>query len=126
MKMGNDIQLKAKMILAGLAAAVPAIATANTDGVQTQSYCAPYNEQCQAPSEDSKVTGLTDAELAEGKQLVQELNQLDVVTVTEINLTKAPRNPYRYNFPDPADVADAKSKNLERLAKLRAMIEAAK
>jgi hypothetical protein len=127
----NGIQKKAMMILAGLAA-MPSIASAATGEVQSNKYCAPYSDPCQpkqeqqVPDETPVVTGLSVQELAEAKTLVTELNQLDVVTATEMNLTKAPVIPYRYNQPAPEAVDAARAKNLERLAKLRAMIEAAK
>jgi len=125
--MENTVQRKARLILAGLAA-LPAIAMAsgNVNQVQSNSYTDPEKETLEDLSDLQETTGLSKQELAEGKTLVHELNQLDVITVKEINLTKAPRIPYMYNMPLPAEVDAARVQNLERLAKLRNIIEAAK
>jgi hypothetical protein len=123
----NDIQKKAKLILAGLAV-MPAMASA----AQTNAYHCPYNvcdsEDVLDQSEQmlSQVTGLSVAELRAGKDMVRELNSLDVISVREVNLTQAPRISYHYNMPLPVDVQAARAKNLERLEKLRHIIEAAK
>ena len=66
------------------------------------------------------------AELRQARELVSQLNAQDIVTVQSVNLTKAPRIPYLYNLPAAGEVDDARMQNLRRLAKLRAMIEAAK
>lgn len=126
--MENPIQRKAKLILAGLAA-MPVVAASAADAQQIQpsAYCSNYSDcQDNSNAELRVTTGLTTEQLEEGRQLVRELNQLDVVTAKEINLTKAPRIPYFYNMPNPAEVDAARTKNLERLTKLRNMIEAAK
>lgn len=125
--MENSVQRKARMILAGLAA-MPAIATAKagSEVIQSNGYCAPYSDCDESSANLTQVTGLSAQELKQGRDLVSELNQLDVVTAKEIVLTKAPRVPYMYNMPVPAEVDSARVKNLERLTKLRAMIEAAK
>ncbi|MES2856214.1 MAG: hypothetical protein V4692_10145 [Bdellovibrionota bacterium] len=124
--MGNDVTLKAKMILAGLAA-LPGIATAAAnDQVQANVYCSPYSESGEASDMTAGLTGLTANELCQAQNLVGELNRLDVVVVEQMKLKKAVTVPYRYNIPDPSDIAAARETNLERLVKLRKMIEAAK
>lgn len=128
--MENNLQRKAKMILAGLAA-VPAVGAANdSQSVQVSRYCSPYSDNCnieqQAQEEVVSHSGLNEHELQEARRLVTELNSLDVVTATDLKLDKARGIPYRYNMPDSRDLERVRSKNLDRLGKLRAMIEAAK
>lgn len=123
--MENNVQRKARLILAGLAV-MPAMASAAMPEVQANGYSSPYGENEELPVDLMTTTGLTRAELQEGKDLVRQLNQLDVISVREINLTQAPTVPYRYGIPDPQDLSAARSENLERLVKLRNIIEAAK
>lgn len=123
--MESDVQRKARLLLAGLAA-MPMMAAANPNQIQPNSYCSPYADCQEIPDEQIELTGLTAQELREGRSLVNELNLLDVIKVQELVLTKAPRIPYRYNMPEPTDVEAARLKNLERLAKLRLIVEAAK
>lgn len=124
--MENNAQRKARLILAGLAA-LPTIATAqsNPNKVQFNAYCSPYTDECVPEENLSKESGLSRQELNESRQLVKELNQLDVVTATQVNIERAPRQPY--NMPPlQSDIDEARKENLERLAKLRTMIEAAR
>lgn len=124
--MESDIQRRARLLLASLAA-VPVIAgtVANAE-VQPNAYRLPYGDDQAVDFETGTFTGLTQAEIRESRELINTLNALDVVTVDKLNLTKAKPIPYRYNMPEQQDVQNARIKNLERLAKLRSMIEAAK
>lgn len=120
------IQQKAKLILAGLAT-VPAVGLAITDAtIQNSPYRSPYSEPEQEPATTPNFTGLTREELRDAEALVKTLNRLDVVSVKDVNLSKARGVPYRYNIPEQSDIQEARIQNLERLAKLRAMIEAAR
>jgi len=78
--MENTVQRKARLILAGLAA-LPAIAMAsgNVNQVQSNGYTDPEKETQEDLSDLQETTGLSKQELAEGKTLVHELNQLDVI-----------------------------------------------
>ena len=127
--MGNEIQKKAKLILAGLVTMPVMAHAAATSGAQPNGYCSPGDLDCRhehvVPSDLSQLSGLSEQEIKDIRNLVSELNKLDVVEAKEI-ITQAERIPYRYNLPAPGDVQDARAQNLARLAKLRLLIEAAK
>ncbi len=90
--MDNSVHKKANLILAGLAI-MPSLATASNSvrEAQPNAYCSPYSENQKVPNNLDETTGLSVQELQEGKDLVRVLNQLDVVAVSRLNLTEAPR-----------------------------------
>ncbi len=124
-----NLKTKSKLMLAGLlgAGSYEAVAQGASDTVEVVSnrYGYGYGDNHVVPDSQLEMyTGLSQSEIHESRKLSRALNSLQIVEVKDMKLDQAPGNMNRYGLPEPEDREQARSNNIERLNRLRKLVEA--